>query len=136
MTRGGHGSGRGGSRRQTALLILAMLCVRAFIPAGFMAAPVDGRWQLVVCGPGALGSAGHTQHDPGHQHQHDDPNCPFALSAAPGPLPSLPALAAVQNAAVLALPTGAAQPYPSFEPARQHLPRGPPRLIVASERCV
>ena len=57
MIRARHGSGLGRSRRQTALLIVAMLCVRAFIPAGFMAAPVDGRWQLVVCSPGALGSA-------------------------------------------------------------------------------
>jgi len=39
----------GGARHWAAPFVLAMLCLRAFIPAGFMLAPVDGRLVVVLC---------------------------------------------------------------------------------------
>lgn len=115
-------------RERFTLLVLAMLCVRTLIPAGFMAAPVDGRWELVVCGTALAGSAGSAHHDHANQNHHDVPNCPFALSAGAAPLPAYLQLSAIRVESTEAPPARLAQVVLSFEPARQHQPRGPPRL--------
>jgi hypothetical protein len=119
------------------MLVLAALCLRAVVPAGFMLAPVDGRVSFVLCDPAVLAAAHamHTAHDPaihGHAaHHHDshvDPTCPYAQSAGPAPLPTLPALAGGPVSVGLLLPTEFAQIFVQFGPTRQQFPRGPPQL--------
>lgn len=115
-------------RERFTLLVLALLCVRTLIPAGFMAAPVEGRWELVVCGTALPGAGGPGHHDHANHNQHDVPNCPFALSSAPAPLPAIVQLAPLRVETTESPPARHAQVVLSFEPARQHQPRAPPRL--------
>jgi Protein of unknown function (DUF2946) len=120
----------GGTRHWAAPFVLAMLCLRAFIPAGFMLAPVDGRLAVVLCdsdAPGAIHHHGGHEHS-GHHHTQTDPTCPYAQSAGPAPLPTLPALAAAQIVSVAVRPVETAQTHVHFGPTRQQFPRGPPRL--------
>lgn len=116
----------GGARHWASPFVLAMLCLRAFIPAGFMLAPVDGRLHVVLCDTDAPGSARH--HMLGHHHAQTDPTCPYAQSSGPAPLPVLPALAAVQIAILSAPPVQVAQTHSRFGPTRQQSPRAPPLL--------
>src|ERR1700688_3215505 len=86
---------RGGAPRWVAHFVLALLCLRAFVPAGFMLAPVDGRLEVVVCDTDAT-NVGHHHHGhehPGHHHTQTDLTCPYAQSAGPAPLPALPTVA-------------------------------------------
>lgn len=90
-----------GSRRLRliclAALVAPVLALRALIPAGFMAAPVDGKWQIVLCQPELMAGA----HP--HHHGHDsgaavvDPTCPYAQSAGPALMPTLPVLPAAAS---------------------------------------
>jgi hypothetical protein len=118
----------GGAGHWAAPFVLAMLCLRAFIPAGFMLAPVDGQLAVVLCDTDAAG--GHLGHDhaAGHHHAQMDSTCPYAQSSGPAPLPVLPVLAAVQIATATAPPVQVAQTHSRFGPTRQQSPRGPPRL--------
>jgi hypothetical protein len=112
-------------RRRWTTFVLIMLALRALVPAGFMLAPVDGQPAIVLCdtdAPGARHHVGH--HHAGHAHA--DPTCPYAQSAAPAPLPALPALTAAPGAAADALPTLSAQVHARFGPSRQQSPRAPP----------
>ena len=120
--------------RWAALAVLAVLCLRALVPAGFMVAPLDGRLAFVLCSAETSASAAQHQHHhhPGHgdaEHHdgvHPDPTCPYAQSAGPAPLPTPPALA---GGAVLDPPVPAVlatQTFSSCGPARQQTPRGPP----------
>ena len=128
----------GGARHWAAPFVLAMLCLRAFIPAGFMLAPVDGQLAVVLCDTdapaGVQGRDANTQghhahaHAAGHHHAKADPTCPYAQSSGPAPLPSLPLLAAVQVATASAPAVQVAQTHSRFGPTRQQSPRGPPRL--------
>jgi hypothetical protein len=118
----------GGARHWAAPFVLAMLCLRAFIPAGFMLAPVDGRLEVVLCDTDAPGHHVHDHAAGLHHHAQTDPTCPYAQSSGPAPLPVLPALAAVQIATLGALPVQVAQTHSRFGPTRQQSPRGPPRL--------
>jgi hypothetical protein len=130
----------GGARHWAAPFVLAMLCLRAFIPAGFMLASVDGQLAVVLCDTDAAALAqghvghhhapGHYVHDhaAGHHHAQTDPTCPYAQSSGPAPLPALPVLAAVQIATLSAPPIQVAQIHSRFGPTRQQSPRGPPRL--------
>jgi hypothetical protein len=117
------------------LFVLGALFLRALVPAGFMLAP--GRLELVLCdvemSAGELG--GHHHHHPGHDNAahhdgvHGDPTCPYAQSAGPAPLPSLPVLAAGSASSdQLAAPTSVTQTLLSFGPPRQQSSRGPPHL--------
>ena len=130
-TRSANGLRHGGSYHWAAPFVLAMLCLRAFIPAGFMLAPVDGQLAVVLCdsdAPGAHHHHGGHEHS-GHQHTQTDPTCPYAQSAGPAPLPTLPALAAEQIVSVAVRPVEVAQTHAHFGPARQQFPRGPPHLV-------
>jgi hypothetical protein len=125
----------GGARHWAAPFVLAMLCLRAFIPVGFMLAPVDGRLDIVLCDTDAPGVATpgaakhHVGHDhAGHHHSHSDPTCPYAQSSGPAPLPTLPVLAAAPLEIVSVLPVHIEQTHSRFGPTRQQSPRGPPRL--------
>jgi len=121
----------GDPRRWAAPFVLAMLCLRALVPAGFMLAAVDGRLDIVLCDTDARGAAHqHAGHDHSgrHLHTHLDSTCPYAQSAGPAPLPALPVLAAPAIADSPALPARAAQTCSQFGPTRQHCPRAPPYL--------
>ncbi len=120
--------------RWAALAVLAVLCLRALVPAGFMVAPLDGHLAFVLCSAETSASAPQHQHHhhPGHgdgEHHdgvHADPTCPYAQSAGPAPLPTLPVL---EGGAVLDLPVPpvlATQTFSSSGPTRQQTPRGPP----------
>lgn len=118
----------GGMRRSIPRWVLAMLCLRALLPAGFMLAGGDGRLAVVLCDSDAR-SAAHHRH--GHQHPghaHLDPTCPYAQSAGPAPLPALPVLPAAPIATALRLPRAASQTWVPFGPSRQQSPRAPPHL--------
>ena len=117
------------------LLVLGVLFLRALVPAGFMPAPVDGRLAFVVCD--AKMPAGVHQHHhahPGHDNAahhegaHSDPTCPYAQSAAPAPLPTLPVLAGGAGCDLLVPPAAVTQTFLAFGPTRQQSPRGPPLL--------
>ena len=144
---GMRGAGRGGMRRGVGVahwaapFVLAMLMLRAFIPAGFMLEPVDGRLEIVLCDSDASGAmlhpAGHDhgghghaghEHVGHHQHTHPDPTCPYAQSAGPAPLPTLPALAPALEASLSVLPEHVAQTHARFGPTREQSSRGPPAL--------
>jgi hypothetical protein len=114
------------------LLILGMLFLRALVPAGFMLAPVEGGLAIVLCEPDVLAASGH--HHFGHDHAahhhgaHGDPTCPYAQSAGPAPLPTLPALTGGAPPLGLASLPVATQTRLSFGPRRQPVSRGPPLL--------
>lgn len=112
------------------LLVLGMLCLRALIPAGFMLAPVDGRLAFVLCeAEGPAAGHHHSGHDHAmHHHGAADPTCPYAQSAGPAPLPTLPVLAGAAFLDVLISPTDYSQTLLRFGPTRQPSSRGPPRL--------
>jgi hypothetical protein len=115
------------------LVVLGALFLRALVPAGFMPAPVDGRLAFVVCD--ARMSAGvHDHHHPGHDNAahhegtHSDPTCPYAQSAGPAPLPTLPVLAGAAASDQLVPPAAVTQTFLAFGPTRQQSSRGPPPL--------
>ncbi|HVO45980.1 MAG TPA: hypothetical protein VMT29_06550 [Steroidobacteraceae bacterium] len=146
----------GGIRHWAAPWVLAVLCLRALVPAGFMLAPVDGGLDVVLCdadaaaalhsfgvqhamhghvmaGDGAAhhhDAAGHPEYagHSGHHHSHPDPTCPYAQSAGPAPLPALPALPPLQASATRLLPVDFSQTHSQFGPSREQSPRGPPTL--------
>lgn len=115
------------------MLVLGMLFLRALIPAGFMLAPVDGSLAFVVCdAETSVGEHQHHHHHSGHDHTahergaHSDPTCPYAQSAGPAPLPTLPALAGGATIDLLVPPPAFTQTRLTFGPIRQQSPRGPP----------
>jgi hypothetical protein len=132
------------SRHALNLFVLAMLLLRALVPAGFMLAPVNGGLAVVLCDADASASMHqhsghdhalheHADHGPvGHDHSgghsHPDPTCPFAQSAGATPLPALPVLAAAPRAALCVAFDRVAQTHSHFGPVRQQSPRAPPRL--------
>jgi hypothetical protein len=117
-------------------LVMAMLCLRALVPAGFMLASVDGQLAVVLCDADAktlphdpAAHHHHGGHDHAtHHHANPDPTCPYAQSAGPAPLPALPVLAATAIAGDCVQPAYQAQNYAHFGPTRQQSPRGPPSL--------
>jgi hypothetical protein len=124
------------------LLVVGLVLLRGFVPAGFMLAPVDGHLAFVLCDadvsmPGML--AGAMQAPPHHVHMamghaadghaaHGDPTCPYAQSGGPAPLPTLPALAGGAAFERLRLPVAVTQTLLGFGPVRQPSSRGPPHL--------
>src|ERR1700680_3612114 len=120
----------GGARHWAAPFVLAMLCLRALVPAGFMLAPIDGRLEIVLC-DSSVPSLGHHHHHSGydpttHHHNGVDPTCPYAQSSGPAPLPALPAMAAAPVASAPVVQSNVSQTHATFGPARQQTPRGPP----------
>ena len=115
------------SRGWAARIVLAMLCVRALVPAGFMVVPVDGLIAVVLCdsdASGAMYRGGHVH--PGHHHGQIDPTCPYAQSTGPAPLPTLPVLPGAPLATVSVVAAEAAQNHSHFGPVREQRPRAPP----------
>ncbi len=117
------------------LLVLGLLFLRALVPAGFMLAPMGGSLAFVVCDAEMpAGEHQHHHHHPGQDHAahhdgaHGDPACPYAQSAGPAPLPTLPVLAGAATIDQLVTPTAVTQTLLGFGPTRQQTPRGPPSL--------
>jgi hypothetical protein len=113
------------------LLVLGLLFLRALIPAGFMLAPVKGHLSYVLCD--AEMSAGehhhyHSGHDDAAHHggAQSDPTCPYAQSAGPAPLPTLPVLAGAETFDHSVPPFAVTQTLLSFGPPRRLSSRGPP----------
>jgi hypothetical protein len=117
-----------GQRHWASPWVLAMLCLRAFIPAGFMLAPVEGRPAVVLCDTDAAPSHRHAGHEQAGSHHHAqfDPTCPYAQSAGPAPLPVLPALEPQPVLTTLRLPEQLQQVFHLSGPPRQHSARAPP----------
>jgi Protein of unknown function (DUF2946) len=117
-----------------AAFVLPVLLLRAAIPAGFMAASVDGTWQIVLCEPQMMMAAGHHHHHH-HSDSHDsmpsdvDPTCPYAQSAGPALMPTLPLLPTVAMMHRLQPQPATTQTRLPSGPARQQFPRGPPSLV-------
>jgi hypothetical protein len=110
--------------------VLPVLLLRAAIPAGFMAASVDGALQIVLCQPQMMGGHHHHHHS-GTQNpvpSDADPTCPYAQSTGPALMPALPVLPAMAVMHRMSAPAAAAQPPFSVGPPRQQSPRGPPVL--------
>jgi DUF2946 family protein len=95
-----------------------------------MLAPLAGRVAVVLCNADAAAAARHAddRDHSGHRHSQSDPACPYAQSAGPAPLPSLPLLALAPTSSEPALQLGVSQTHSSFGPTRQAPPRGPPLL--------
>jgi hypothetical protein len=70
----------------------------------------------------------HHHHDQSTHHEgaHGDPTCPYAQSAGPAPLPTLPVLAGGAVYDRLVPPVAVTQTLLRFGPARQQTSRGPP----------
>jgi hypothetical protein len=120
--------------RWARLLVLGMLFLRALIPAGFMLAPLDGGLTMVVC-DAAMSAGEHAHHHhPGHdgpahpEGAHSDPTCPYAQSAGPAPLPTLPTIAGAAASDWHEPPATVAQIFSTCGPVREQTPRGPPVL--------
>jgi len=125
-----------------ALLVLGLLFLRGLVPAGFMLAPVDGSLAFVLCdldlpvaamASNAMPASHHHMHmaadHAAHQHgAHGDRTCPYAQSAGPAPLPTLPALAGGSKFEQPRVPAAVTQTLLSFGPIRQPSSRGPPHL--------
>ena len=101
-------------------MVVALVALRALVPAGFMAAPGRAGPELVFCDTAA------THHHHVREHATVDASCPFAQSAAPSPPPALPALAAAIVPHVFERLAASAQTALVFGPPRQQSPRGPP----------
>ena len=103
----------------------------------------DGTLAIVLCDldlpvaaiPTGAMPASHHHHMPmaadhaAHQHAaHGDSTCPYAQSAGPAPLPTLPVLATGTTFDHPPLPAAVTQTLLSFGPIRQPSSRGPPHL--------
>jgi hypothetical protein len=117
------------SRRPDALaiLLLAALVFRAYIPVGFM--PASGTPFLVELCPAYAGGA--TLHHEHHHHSHgqaDFQDCPFGSVPALGPVSHLIAFdAGAPMSSNLPIPAESARLVTQLLRAQQ--PRGPPSLV-------
>jgi hypothetical protein len=112
--------------RWSGLLVLAMVVVRAFVPAGYMLAPLDGELTLVLCDAEMQG-AHHPGRHHGHHGMHPDPTCPYAQSAGPAPLPALPVPPPAADFGPALLPAQYSQTFLNFGPVRRQAARAPPQ---------
>lgn len=120
-----------GASHWAAPWVLAMLCLRALVPAGFMLVPVDGQLAVVLCDADAARAARHhagPDHSGHHHHLQSDPTCPYAQSAGPAPIPAPPALVPqpVVNAPIVVAHRDQIPAH--CGPFRKQSPRGPPHL--------
>jgi hypothetical protein len=122
-----------GSRRLRLICLVALvapvLALRALIPAGFMTASVDGAWQIVLCQPELMTGGHHHHQDHGSGPAGVDPTCPYAQSAGPALMPTLPVLPAMVAMHRAEQPLAITHTRLSFGPPRQQSPRGPPTLV-------
>jgi hypothetical protein len=118
-------------------LLLAALLLRAGIPTGMMLVAAEGGPRLVPCPSAwpalAVAPAAHhgghhgARQQPGHDHNAQEPPCPFGVLLFPG-MPSAPPALAVRMPAPQPLPALAiAAPAVPYRAAHLHPPAtGPP----------
>jgi hypothetical protein len=111
----------------SAILLLAALVFRAYIPAGFM--PASGTpFLLELCpayGGGAPSPHEHHHHSQGHAKFQD---CPFGSAPVPGPASHVVAFAAAGRiSSWLPIPVGRGAIATRL--FRAHQPRGPPAPV-------
>jgi hypothetical protein len=107
------------------ILLLALLALRAYVPAGFM--PASGIPFLLELCPAALAAGMPASHAHHHSGTHADlESCPFGSAPVGGPVPHLDLEFAGPEQA---LPIVAVQtPSINLRPRHSHQPRGPPSL--------
>src|SRR5579859_1665929 len=110
----------------SAIVFLAALIFRAYIPVGFM--PASGTpFLLDLCPAYAGGAPAYHAH---HHHSQDHAgfqNCPFGSTPAQGPVSHLIAIEPPGRIpSLVAAPPE--QAWVATQPTRSHQPRGPPPL--------
>jgi hypothetical protein len=108
-----------------AVVLLAALLFRAYVPVGFM--PASGTPFLLEMCPAAYPTSAPAQHSHhSHSQGHGDfQNCPFGSAPAAGPVSHLIAFEPPGRiASFLGIPTSPR--LMSTQPLRAHQPRGPP----------
>ncbi|MGA2189986.1 MAG: DUF2946 family protein [Steroidobacteraceae bacterium] len=119
-----------GSHRWATVAVLGVLFLRGLVPVGFMLAPIDGSLAFVLCDfemPAGEHRHHHHHDQAAHlQGTHSDPSCPYAQSAGPAPLPTLPVLAGGTVFDLLVPAAVVTQTFARFGPARHQTSRGPP----------
>jgi hypothetical protein len=110
----------------SAIILLAALILRAYIPVGFM--PASGAPFLVeLCPAYAGGASAHHGHHHHSQGQADFEDCPFGSAPAGGPISQLVTFEAAGRITSFA-ETPAEPARPATRLLRTHQPRGPPSL--------
>jgi len=114
------------SLRVSAIVVLAALLFRAYIPVGFM--PVNGTpFRLELCPAFGVAVAAHHLHHHDSQHNADLQNCPFGSAPAQGPVSAL--LVFDPPGPISFLEAFASEPKRLVtRPLQSHQPRGPPSL--------
>jgi hypothetical protein len=109
-----------------AILVLAALIFRAYIPVGFM--PASGvPFMLELCPAYPAGVSAHHGHHHHSQGHADFQDCPFGSAPASGPVGHLVAFKpAGQTPPSVDIPADPGRL--STRPLRAHQPRGPPSL--------
>jgi hypothetical protein len=114
------------SLRVSAIIVLAALLLRAYIPVGFM--PANGApFQLELCPAFGMSTPAHHVHHHDSQHHADIQDCPFGSAPASGPISDF----LVFNPPGQIAFSEAISGEPNRLVARQfrsHQPRGPPSL--------
>jgi hypothetical protein len=112
--------------RMSAIIVLAALLFRAYIPVGFM--PAGGApFQLELCPAFGMAGAAHHLHHHDSRHHADFQDCPSGTVPAQGPVYDLMVFDPPG-------PTPFLQAFPAgpkrlaTRPLRSHQPRGPPSL--------
>ena len=110
----------------SAIVVLAALLFRAYVPVGFM--PASGApFQLELCPAYGIPAPAHHQHHHDSQHHADLQDCPFGSAPAQGPVSDL--LLFDSPGQIPFLEASLAEPKRLVtRPLRSHQPRGPPSL--------
>jgi len=114
-------------RRQFLIaLILPVLVMRAFMPAGYMPGEHAGFGiALQFCGSPIPAAGG----DPGTAGSHAAQQCAFALGAVAGPLPAVAQLGSLVLVSEPAVPPASLRCAAVSSCLRTQSPRGPPALV-------
>ena len=115
------------SLRVSAIVVLAALLFRAYIPVGFM--PASGApFQLEPCPAFGMSVPAHHLHQHDSRHHADLQDCPFGSAPAQGPVSDLVVFDPPGQIPFLeAFPVGPKGLV--TRPLRSHQPRGPPSLV-------
>jgi hypothetical protein len=110
----------------TAIVVLAALLFRAYVPIGFM--PASGApFRLELCPAFGMAVPAHHLHHHDSHHHADLQNCPFGSAPAQGPVSDL--LVFDPAGPIPFLEAFASEPKRLVtRPLRSHQPRGPPSL--------
>ncbi len=111
--------------------LLALLLLRALVPAGFMVEPSGGHLSMVLCtGAGPVGAPGGATH-PGPHAAMDGSGCPFAQSASPALAFACDCEPARAPSVVERLDVPSSGRHCPGSPRRAHAARAPPIFVYA-----